>query len=66
MLSPSIKIPTWADEQAREIAREKGWDYQTLQRQWLAFANEEAANGNAPKSAGAAFVGYCKKQEKLR
>jgi plasmid replication initiation protein len=65
-LSPSIKIPAWADEKAREIAREKGWDYQTLQRQWLAFANEEAANGNAPKSAGAAFVGYCKKQEKLR
>jgi hypothetical protein len=65
-LSPAISIPDWADEKAREIARAKGWDYHVLQRQWLIFANEEAANGNAPKSAGAAFVGYCNKQEKLR
>ena len=65
-LSPSIKIPEWADEQAREIAREKGWDYHVLQSKWLAYANEEADKGNAPKSTGAAFVGYCKKQDKLR
>lgn len=65
-LSPSIRIPDWADEKGREIARAKGWDYHALQSKWLAYANEEAANGNAPKNAGAAFVGYCKKQEKLR
>ena len=65
-LSPSIRIPEWADEKAREIARTKGWDYHALQNKWLAYANEEAAKGNAPKNAGAAFVGYCKKQENLR
>lgn len=65
-LSPSIKIPDWAEEHAREIARAKGWDFYVLQQKWLAFANEEAAKGNTPKNAGAAFVGYCKKQEKLR
>lgn len=65
-LSPSIRIPDWAYEKGREIARAKGWDYHALQSKWLAYANEEAANGNAPKNAGAAFVGYCTKQEKLR
>ena len=65
-LSPSIRIPDWADEKGRKIARAKGWDYHALQSKWLAYANEEAANGNAPKNAGAAFVGYCTKQEKLR
>ena len=38
----------------------------TLQHQRLAFASEEVAKGNAPKSAGAAFVGYCKMQETHR
>jgi hypothetical protein len=65
-LNSKIKIPEWADEKAREIAREKGWDYQSLKRQWLTFANSEVANGNAPKNPGAAFVGYCKKQNALR
>jgi plasmid replication initiation protein len=65
-LTPSIKIPVWADEQAREIAISKGWDFHALREKWLAYATEEAANGNPPKSAGASFVGYCKKQEKLR
>ena len=65
-LAPTIKIPSWADDQAREIARAKGWDFHVLQSNWLAFAQSEAANGNAPKNAGAAFVGYCKAQEKLR
>ena len=65
-VSADIRIPAWADEKAREIARAKGYDYHALQRQWLAFAQGEAANGNAPKNAGAAFVGYCKKQKALR
>lgn len=65
-LSATITIPAWAEENAREIAREKGWDFYVLQQKWLAFAQGEAANGNAPKNAGAAFIGYCKKQEKLR
>ena len=65
-LSPSIKIPVWADEKARDIAREKGWDYHALRDKWLDYAKEEAARGNPSKNAGAAFVGYCNKQEKLR
>lgn len=65
-LSPSIKIPSWADEKARDIAHDKGWDYHVLRANWLSFAQESAASGNAPDNAGAAFVGYCKKQEKLR
>jgi len=65
-VAANIKIPAWADEKAREIARAKGWDYHVLQSKWLAFAQDAAANGNAPKNAGGAFVGYCKKQDQLR
>ena len=61
-----IKIPAWADEKAREIAREKGWDFYVIRQNWIDFATSEAAKGNAPDDAGAAFVGYCKKQESLR
>ena len=65
-LTPDISIPDWADTQARNIARDKGWDYHVLRTNWLNFAKSQAANGNAPESAGAAFVGYCKKQKALR
>lgn len=65
-VAADIKIPEWAEEKARKIAREKGWDFQALQRQWLEFAKAEAAKGNAPDNAGAAFVGYCNKQDSLR
>ena len=61
-----IQIPSWADEKAREIAREKGWDYHAMQAEWLDFAHAEAARGNSPKNAGAAFVAYCQKQKSLR
>ena len=62
----NIKIPKWADEKARSIAREKGWDFYALQAKWLSFAEEEAAKGNPPKDVGAAFIAYCNKQDKLR
>lgn len=65
-LAPSIILPEWAENKGREIAREKGWDYHALRSNWLEMATEEATKGNPPKKAGAAFVGYCKKQEKLR
>ena len=65
-LTTSIKLPDWAEDKAREIARDKGWDYRVLRSNWLAFAESEAANGNGPKNAGAAFVGYCKSQDSLR
>lgn len=58
-LSPKIVIPSWAEEKARDIAREKGWDYYALEQEWLDFAD-------SPKNAGAAFVGFCKKKENLR
>ena len=65
-LTPDIRLPEWAEEKARVIAREKGWDYHVMRSNWLEFAKAEATKGNAPKDAGAAFVGYCKGQEKLR
>ncbi len=58
-LAKGIKIPAWAEERARQIAQEKGWDYHALEHEWLAFANN-------PKDAGAAFVGFCKQKESLR
>ena len=65
-IGPDIQIPAWADEKARDLARERGWDYYVLQARWLDFARAEAGRGNPPKNAGAAFVAYCKKKNALR
>lgn len=65
-LLPEIRLPGWAEDKARTIAREKGRDYYALRSDWLAFAKSEAAKGNPPKNAGAAFVAYCGKQDSLR
>ena len=65
-LAPDIRLPEWAEEKAREIASSLGWDFYVLRQNWLDFAKSEAAKGNPPKNAGAAFVAYCKKQKKLR
>lgn len=65
-IAPDITIPTWAEEQARSIAHEKGWDFYVLKSEWLAFAKEQSARGKAPENYGAAFIGYCKKKESLR
>ena len=65
-LGADIQIPAWAEEKAREIAREKGWDYYALQAKWLDFARAETGRGNPPDNAGAAFVAYCQKQKSLR
>lgn len=61
-----IALPEWSEDKAREIAREKGWDYHALRANWMDFAHEATAKGNPPQNAGAAFVAYCKKQEALR
>lgn len=65
-IAADIVLPEWAEEKAREIAREKGWDYHALRANWMDFAHEATGKGNPPKNAGAAFVAYCKKQETLR
>lgn len=65
-LVADIKIPAWADEKARDIARDLGWDYHAMRENWIGFAKAETLKGNPPKSAGAAFVAWCNKQEKLR
>lgn len=65
-VATNIVLPEWAEEKARKIAREKGWDYHALRANWMDFAQAETAKGNPPKNAGAAFVSYCKKQESLR
>lgn len=58
-ISETLVIPAWAEERARRIASEKGWDYHALEAEWRAFANE-------PDNPGAAFVGFCKQKESLR
>jgi len=58
-ISEKLKIPAWAEERARQIATEKGWDYHALESEWRSFANN-------PDDAGAAFVGFCKQKDTLR
>ena len=65
-LAPSITLPDWAEDKARGIAQEKGWDYHALRANWMEFAQDEAGKGNPPQNAGAAFVAYCKKKDSLR
>jgi plasmid replication initiation protein len=65
-LSSDIRLPEWAEDKARAIAREKGRDYYILRSDWLSFAKSESVRGNPPQNAGAAFLAYCKKQERLR
>jgi plasmid replication initiation protein len=57
-----VILPSWAEDQAREIAREKGRDYYALEQEWLGFAR----SGKGPDNPGAAFVGFCKKKSSLR
>ena len=58
-ITDGISIPSWAEEKARKIATEKGWDYYALEQEWREFADN-------PKNAGAAFVGFCKNKDSLR
>ena len=62
----SIKIPDWAEEQARSHAVAASLDYHALKAKWLNYANTQAVKGNPPDNAGAAFVAYCKKQANIR
>ncbi|WP_328805929.1 replication initiator protein A [Salipiger abyssi] len=58
-ITADLVIPAWAEEKARKIAREKGWDYHALEAEWRGFADN-------PDNPGAAFVGFCKQKESLR
>lgn len=59
-------IPEDAEDAARMIAREKGFDYYALKSDWLAYANEQAASGKPVRNVGKAFVGWCKNKKSLR
>jgi plasmid replication initiation protein len=65
-IEKDIVLPEWAEEKAREISRQKGWDYHALRANWMDFAHEATGKGNPPQNAGAAFVAYCNKQDVLR
>jgi plasmid replication initiation protein len=55
-------ISAGAEEKARAIAREKGWDYHALEREWRDFTRSK----EPPRDPDSAFIGFCKKKEKLR
>jgi len=57
-----LLISPAAEEKARAIAREKGWDYYALEHEWRNFARSK----EPPRDADAAFIGFCKGKEKLR
>jgi plasmid replication initiation protein len=57
-----LLISAGAEEKARAIAREKGWDYHALEREWRDFARSK----EPPRDPDHAFIGFCKKKEKLR
>jgi len=61
-IANGVMLPVWAEEKARAIAREKGWDYYALLEEWRAFAGA----GSPPDNPGAAFIGFCKKKPALR
>lgn len=65
-VAANISLPSWAVEKARDVAREKGWDYHALEREFIGFATGKASDGNAAKDMGAAFVGFCKQKDNLR
>jgi hypothetical protein len=37
-----------------------------MRSDWVSWAQKMTAEGNPPKDAGASFVGYAKKQKKVR
>jgi plasmid replication initiation protein len=57
-----LLISASAEEKARAIAREKGWDYHALEREWRDFTRSK----EPPRDPDHAFIGFCKKKEKLR
>lgn len=65
-IEKDIILPDWSEDQARKIARDKGWDYHVLRSNWMNFAKAEISKGNEPKNTGASFVSYCNKAQDLR
>lgn len=61
-----IEISLQAEETARLIASDKGWDFYALKEKWLSYAHSQAEKGNPPKKPDAAFIAYCKKQNSVR
>ncbi len=60
-LSPKIKVNERTMERAREMAREKGYDFQGLLRDW-----QEMASKKPPENPDGAFIGFIKKKPSLR
>lgn len=61
-----LPISPNAEDTARKIAQEKGWDYYALHEEWQGFSRAMIAKGEPPKNIDASFIGFCKTKEKLR
>ena len=62
----SITIPLETEEEAREIAIAKGWDYHSLRENWLEWASDQAMKGKPVRNVHKAFLGWCRKQKQQR
>lgn len=61
-LNRGLVLPSWAEEKAKEICVQKGWDYHGVLEEWQDFA----LSGDPPKNPGGAFIGFVKKKPSLR
>lgn len=61
-----LPISPDAEETARKIAKDKGWDYYVLHSDWQNYARTMIAKGEPPKNIDGSFIGFCKKQKNLR
>lgn len=64
--SSNIVIPIEAEEEAKQIAIAKGWDYHVMRSNWLEWAADQTAKGKPVRNVHKAFVAWCKRQKPLR
>ena len=63
---PDVKVSARAENQCREIAIDKGWDFYALKGNWEDFIRARIKDGETPKSADASMIAYFKKAKPQR